>query len=281
MKRFYKIQSGLLAGFVLVLWATNVTAFPPAPHHILFGTIRNQWGDPIDVTGAEVFVQTTNGIGVRAEIAASAEPGVNYRLRVPMDSGTTLDLYQANALRRNQSFRLRVQIGSTTYLPLEMVLSPTIGQPAGSTRLNLTLGEDTDGDGLPDAWEQAIIAVLGGTLQSITPDGDADGDGISNRDEYLAGTFAFNPADGFSLSMVGLNDTGSRLEFLAVRGRTYTIQTSINLQQWSPVSFRVVNGGTPGPLQSDYAATDIRLLQIEVPFQAGPETNRFFKALVQ
>ncbi len=43
---------------------------------------------------------------------------------------------------------------------------------------------DSDGDGLPDAWEQARF----GSLTNATLGGDADGDGFSDRDEWLAGT---------------------------------------------------------------------------------------------
>lgn len=270
--------SGLLSGLA-------GHAYPPAPHHTLYGQIRNQWGDPIDVTDATVFIQSAGQEGVRVPITPSTDPGVNYRLRVPMDSLTRADLYQASALGRGQTFTLRVQIGSTRYVPIEMSLGArAIGQPGDFTRLDLTLGVDSDGDGLPDAWEEAIIAMLGGTLASITANGDADGDGISNLNEYLTGTYAFDPGDGFRLSLLRQNVGDATLEFFAVRGRTYTVQASADLEQWTPVQFRVVPGnppgGSPGPLQSNYPSPDVRYLQIEVPRQAGV-TNRYFKALVQ
>jgi hypothetical protein len=266
----------------LLLQAASVRAFPPAPHHTLFGMVRNEWGTPINVAGATVVIQTGNGLGVTAVISPSSEPGVNYRLVIPMDAGTTLDLYQSTALRRGQPFQLRVQIGNLTYLPLEMVTStPQLGPSAGSTRLDLTLGEDSDHDGLPDAWEQAIISVLGGTLASITPEGDADGDGISNLNEYLAGTFAFDPHDGFRLSIARVDGEGTTLEFLGIRGRTYSIQASFDLKQWTPVNFSVVSGGVGGPLQGSYLSPDVRNLQFKVPFQSGGESNRYFKAVVQ
>ena len=53
-------------------------------------------------------------------------------------------------------------------------------------------GPDTDGDGIPDAWElqfAASLATLNGT-------GDHDGDGLSNAEEFLADT---NPLDPNSL----------------------------------------------------------------------------------
>ncbi|MBL9134489.1 MAG: hypothetical protein JNK85_01410 [Verrucomicrobiales bacterium] len=46
---------------------------------------------------------------------------------------------------------------------------------------------DGDGNGLPDAWELRYFGRVG-----IEPNGDADGDGLSNREEYLLGS---NPVD--------------------------------------------------------------------------------------
>jgi hypothetical protein len=275
----FKLVGGLtLATFVFA----TTHAFPPAPHHILFGIVRNQWGDPINAASAEVTLETASASALKTSLFAAFEPGVNYRLTVPMDAGTALDLYTPSALRASMPFRLRVKIGTVNYLPIEMALSlPQMGDPARSTRLDLTLGEDFDGDGLPDAWEQALIAIYGGTLGTINPDDDADGDGISNRNEYLAGTYAFDPNDGFRLVVTGVNAGNSQLEFLAIRGRTYSLQTSTDLHQWSPVSFRVVTAGEPGAPQNQYLSTDVRLLKVEVPFQLGGETNKYFRAMVQ
>lgn len=257
-----------------------MSAFPPAPHHTLYGMVRNQFGDPLTAAHGDVILETPTGVQLRTAIASNLQPGVNYSLEVPMDSGTAADLYQPTALRPLFQYRLKVVIGSTVYLPIEMIGNfARIGKPGESTRVDLTLGEDTDGDGLPDAWERTLISIYGGTLSSINPNDDTDGDGISNLDEYLAGTYAFDPADGFRLSLVGVNEGNSQLEFLAIRTRTYTIQGSVDLQQWTPVSFRILTNNTPGTLLSDYLATDVRTLRIEVPPQAGI-TNHFFKALV-
>ncbi len=278
---------GLTAGTALLLLAVLVSgpaqAYPPAPHHTLYGMVRNEWGDPLDFSSAEVYIEATNNVTVRAVVASSTEPGVNYRLEVPMDAGTTLDLYAPTVMRRNQSFRLKVKIGQTTYLPMEMRLSPAgLGQPAQSTRLDLTLGEDSDGDGLPDAWEQALIAIYGGTLESIRPNDDLDGDGISNLNEYLAGTYAFDPNDGFVLKYLGANAGTSTLQFMAIRGRTYTIEASTDLQQnWAPTPFRLNDSGPGGALLDNYEATNTVLLQIQVPPDAAASSRRFFRAKVQ
>jgi hypothetical protein len=263
----------------LVAFSFVGSAYPPAPDHTFSGLIRNEWGDPLDLQDARIYIQSTNGVGVNAAIAPSTQPGMNYRLIVPMDSARSpkIEPPSPSSLQQNQGFQLKVVIGTTIYLPIEMVFSRPLGEPAGNTRLDLTLGLDSDGDGLPDAWE------LANGLNPNNPNdahGDADGDGLSNRDEYLAGTYAFDANDGFRLTLTGVNNGNSTLEFLAIRGRNYRIQTSPNLTTWAPVDFRVIHGGVPGPVQSNYQATDVRTLQIEVPFQSGA-TNRYFKAVVQ
>jgi hypothetical protein len=270
----------LAAIFLLLLLLVPAgLANPPAPDHTIYGTVRNEWGDPINVSGAPVLTLSNNGAGAAAPVAATTQPGINYRLTVPMDSARSLkaDLTSGGSLRQNQPFQLKVQIGAITYLPIEMVLSRPIGDPAGTSRLDLTLGVDSDGDGLPDAWE-----IANGLNPNDPNDGnsDADGDGISNRDEYLAGTYAFDPNDGFRLSLINVDADRSQLEFLAIRGRTYTVQASLDFTSWHPVAFRVVTGGVPGTLQDNYSATDVRTLRIEVPASTGA-TNRYFKAVVQ
>jgi hypothetical protein len=133
---------------------------------------------------------------------------------------------------------------------------------------------------LPDAWEQQLIAAYGGNLSSVNPNDDSDGDGISNLQEYLAGTYAFEPTDGFTLTIAGVNAGNSVLELLAIRGRNYSIQASSDLLTWTPVSFRLASDGAQSPLRDNYQATDVRTLRVEVPFQPGA-TNRYFRALVQ
>jgi hypothetical protein len=264
---------------ILMFGALSALAYPPAPDHMFYGTVRDEFGETIDVGGATVFIVSTNGAGATALVAASTQPGINYRLIVPMDSARSLktDPVWDGSLRQSQTFQLKVQIGASTYLPIEMMIFRSLGEPAGTTRLDLTLGVDSDGDGLPDAWESAN--GLNPNDPSDAND-DADGDGTSNLEEYRAGTFAFDPNDGFRLTLVELNDGDTTLEFLAIRGRTYTVQASLNLRQWTQVNFRVVTGGLPGTLQDSYSASEVQNLRIEVPAQAGA-TNRYFRAIVQ
>jgi 1,4-alpha-glucan branching enzyme len=81
---------------------------------------------------------------------------------------------------------------------------------------------DSDGDGMPDAWEQACFTNPTATL----PDGDNDHDGIMNLDEYRANT---NPNDSNSvLRLTGLTATagGYTVQWNSIGGTRYGLEFS-------------------------------------------------------
>ena len=258
--------------------APILRAFPPAPHHLVHGTVRDELGHPLSPHSAEVILETSSGRKIVTRISKGLEPGVNYEIGVPMDAGITADLYKPTALRPAIPFKIRVRIGQTSYLPIEMTGDfAHLGEPGQRTRLNLTLGEDADGDGIPDAWER-LAQGAGGSLADFRPGDDLDGDGLSNLDEYLAGTYALDPADGFTLKILPNPADQTVLEFTAIRGRTYTVLGSADLQNWSPVAFRLRGATTPPA--ATYQATDVRPIQVETDPGTSREL-RFFKLVVQ
>lgn len=276
-----RLSLGVSIFLAVVTGLTVALAFPPAPHHVIFGMVRDEMGSPIAVTNARIILETSSGTQIKSTIVPNLSAGVNYRLVIPEDAGLTSDAYMPTALKPTTPFRMKVQIGSVTYLPIEMKGNySALGQPAKSTRIDLTLGEDSDNDGLPDAWERALISILGGgTLESITPDGDADGDGISNYAEYIAGTYAFDPTDGFSLKIVGMNGSKPQLEFLAIRNHTYTVYVSSDTKTWIPINFTIPTEGT-GTVYKTYSATDVRIIRVQAETPPGTRMS-FFKVQVQ
>jgi hypothetical protein len=272
-----------LAAFFALGW--GALAFPPAPHQVVYGLVRDELGNPVTATGATVLLESNGTILASSTITASTDPGVNYRLLIPIDSGVTADLYKPSALVPTVPFRIRVKIGNTTYLPIEMTgTSALIAQPGKSARVDLTLGVDSDGDGLPDAWERALIRALGKpglTLADIRPGDDADGDGLTNLQEYLAGTYAFDPADGFALTLNSIDGGRPKLEFTAIRGRSYTIEGSTDMRGWTALSFVVPAEGAQAANRNAYYSTDTRILRVAVgPFPDAIAAPKFFRLMV-
>jgi hypothetical protein len=272
-----------LPAVVLFLAAVlTVQAFPPSPPHVIFGMVRGEDGEPIQQASVQIVLETTSGVQVVGLIAPNLEPGINYEMAVPMDAGITADPYIPNALTTRTPFLISVVSGSATFLPIEMAGDlRNLGDPGGETRIDLTLGVDSDGDGLPDAWEQVVISQLGGglTLTDIRPDGDNDHDGLSNFSEYVAGTYAFDSEDGFALVVTETRQDGVTLEFLAIRNRSYEIQRTTDFKTWTAVPFRV-------PAESDslrqaYPATDVRVLRVDVPVSAPTDVKYFYRGMVK
>lgn len=200
------------------------------------------------------------------------------RLSGPMST----DVYRRDALQVAVPFKIRVRIGQSVYLPIEMQGEfSKLGKAAESTRLDLTLGEDANGNGLPDAWERAILAVSGSGLTEVSPGDDSDGDGLSNMDEYLAGTNAFDSQDGFSLKVVDAQEGSPALEFLSIRGRTYKVFGSSDLNTWTQSAFRFASDAAEVPDRRNYQASDSRLVQVLVRPEPEQAALRFFRLRVE
>jgi len=80
--------------------------------------------------------------------------------------------------------------------------------------------EDSDGDGMPDDWESANGLNPAVNDARLDPDLDA----LSNLQEYLAGTDPQDPGSVLRLAPAEITGTTSTVRFVAVAGRTYTVQ---------------------------------------------------------
>jgi len=279
MNRDFKFDSRKWALLATFAFAIAAAAFPPLPHHTLFGQVRDEMGNPLVVSNAFVIFEPVTGAPIEAAVVPNLQPGIEYEIPTPLDAGLTPDLYKRNAQRPGASFRLRVRVGSTTYLPIEMTGNLVhLGLPAKSTRLDLTVGIDQDNDGIPDAWERAIQTALG--LASPIHPGDLAPNGMTYYANYIAGTYPFDPNDGFNLAIVGYNNGAPQIDFTAIRGRAYTLFGSSDMVAWTPLEFKIPADGPSAQLRSTYQASELRHLRLEVA-QSPEPPFRFFKMKVQ
>ena len=137
--------------------AHTAFAYPPAPHHVIEGLVRDEQGRPMVGDNIKVVAVSNEGGIIVTSVNQIYGPGVNYSLQIPMESGVARNLFNTSAFMNQMEFSLKVQVGGKDYLPIEMIGNTSkMGLPGETTYLDLTLGEDSDGDGLPDAWEQGI-----------------------------------------------------------------------------------------------------------------------------
>jgi hypothetical protein len=266
-------------GLLLGLATANilVVAYPPAPFHLFYGMLRDEYGTPIHLPEAEVFLETASGVKIKTTVNPGIEKAANYWLEVPMDAGLIAAAYKPTALRPTVPFRIKVRIGGVTYLPIEMAGDfASLGEPGKRTRLNLTLGEDKDGDGLPDAWERLVNP----DVSKVLPGAEA-GNGLNYLETYYAGTYAVDPANGFFLQIIGSNNGAPLLEFLAVTGRTYTLQGSRDLKTWETVLFRIPSEGSNAPIRESFLAGSIKPVRIEVANQGANPPSAYFRLMLQ
>ncbi len=272
----------LVTFLALVAGTSPALAFPPAPTFTIHGIARDPFGWALKSTDQGTVVIKRNGaVIVEAPIDDTSRPGENFRALLPMDTNAA-DPYRAGAQTAGVSFTIEVRFPTVTMLISSLTASQrTIGQPAGMLFVDFTVGVDSDGDGIPDAWEWWQLGEMGigpgdprWTLATLGT-GDFDHDGTSDYVEYLAGTFAFLADDSLRLAIDGFAPDGSaQLRALVVVEKTYRIESSNDLQTWTTASVRV---GAPGAvLTTNYAATDTREVAIYAPISGAP-TERFYR----
>jgi hypothetical protein len=201
-------QSLMLAALAAAVFAGGI----PEPGLVMYGEIRNMaGGTPVRMTSGTLnwTVLNTNGMPVPLTATlTNINDQFSYWLLVPFE--TEVEGY---ALTPNGALPLTVQTSTYSRAVVSIVSggvtsSATILPPAGSNftfnvtdqgkfervDLQVSIGMiDTDGDGLPDAWEQQYF---GSAASTNGYNGDFDGDGMSNGREYVAGT---SPTDAHSV----------------------------------------------------------------------------------
>lgn len=204
----------------------------PEPSVVLYGQVRDNTGG--------LNARLTSGELIWTFVPASGGPNVvlttqlsnvidqfSFVLFAPCESELLGLTTSSNALKLASPAVAYIRTNVTwNGLPLTLKnasqgsLTVNAASRGRVERLDLGLGQfapDSDGDGLPDWWE-ALYPLAG------DPNGDADGDGLSNRKEYVAGTNPQDASSSFEFVQVIAEEPGVALiVWSSVVGRSYTL----------------------------------------------------------
>ena len=105
---------------------------------------------------------------------------------------------------------------------------------------------DIDADGLPDAFELQYY----GNSTNGTPNANSDGDDLTDREEFIAGTLPDSGASTFVVSNAPPSPAGHVLVWNALRGRVYSVEWTDDLAS----GFQSLTNGIAYP-QNSYTDT--------------------------
>lgn len=237
---------------MLTLAAVEALAIPQSPV-VTYGMIRDEYGNPLKGSSALtmklVKADAPDGqVYALTSVGETGYPGVNYRLSLEIDSTGPSRPY---AVLEGTEMEIEFFIDGErqTVTP-----SPVFAVPANGTaqRKDYSLGQDADGDGLPDAWEAWVLSIDGrpcdaAAIAAFKPGDDSDGDGMDNLQEFFAGTDPFLATDLFAITHFVKTGAGNRTEirFTTVPGRTYRVLTAETLENpaWNPVATSRISDG--------------------------------------
>ena len=259
-------------------------SIPQAPV-VTYGLVRDEYGSPLGAScGAELKLVADAApegtVYAKTVVGETAYPGQNYRLSLEIDSEGPERPY---AVVRGTQMRITCRMNGEAQ---NLTPTPTFATPANGTaqRIDFSIGEDADGDGLPDAWEAWVLEMDGRAsdaeaIAGFKPGDDSDGDGMTNRQEYFAGTDPFLATDLLTITSFRMLPGTNRAEikFTTAYDRTYRIvkTDSLNSPVWVPVATtRQIDGE---PAYETYKGTS-RTITVYVDVDAA--ASAFFRVAV-
>lgn len=220
------------AGRFLVVW----TAFVGGAGYDLYAQ-RYAPGTPIPLGPSAPYVTALDSSRLLVAWPPAQDSAV-ARYEIYADGAPA----PAVSLTENYWIHTGLAANSTHSYRLAYVLANGQRSALSPATTNRTWGVDGNGDGLPDNWQAAHWGSAGAPLAG--PDVDSDGDGVTNYQEFLAGTDPTNPASVFR-SRVLRAGGGWELRWNAVPGLVYQVERASSLAEagWFPVGYPIVATG--------------------------------------
>ena len=232
----------------LSFWGA-VFARIPEPDTILVGSLTGEGGSAVvSRPGQTVVVRAVVDGATLATAEIPTGGDGRFVLRVPMDDGAAPRL----AGTAKSSDHIRIVVDNEA-LETEETKTGGIEIPAGRGNVmslsfsvaGAVVVDDINANGIPDEWESRYATPRNGfaALSLARDDGalDNDGDGFSNREEWIAGTDPQNPESRFVCTTITRDLDALRISFSPVEGgRVYSLRRADSLalpaKDWTTIA---------------------------------------------
>lgn len=290
-----KVWKSLLITSSLLLLTFSVARAAATPVQELYpfdvvGRIVNAENVAYDAS-AQIMMQARNTDGkILAQTSVRNPSGLspwNFVLSIPVSSAQAVGY----AVKGGE-FQLSAKFGNKVYSGL-VADGTEIGTPGDKLYLKIMLAEDANGNGIADSYEESMLDEMwyADIEGDYDPDADYDGDGQSNRNEYLAGTDPFDKDDCFRASALTLSKSEDpespelfAVTFEANAGRSYGVVSSPELTEtadgkrpdWQRTAFRL---SRDDPHQANVSSLDARTWEVRTVYLLRQGDQRFFKVV--
>jgi len=199
----------------------------------------------------------TNPNGTDVSGTLSSTPSTNFRIEFfanPSGGNEGQFFVGSTSAMTNSGGTVSLTASLAAAIPAGDLVTATATDPVGNTSPfsfpQTVTATDTDGDSIPDNWMLSHFGHATGQAgdKSRATD-DADGDGLTNLQEFLAGTDPRNPTSHFAI--LSITSTGGNVQvgFATVLGKTYQLQYRNDLAtgNWLVLADQIF--GTGGTIQ--------------------------------